>query len=65
MRTARGRFIIEKDGEYLKMVNTSHDDWALDDFGAWCEEYISRALKSRVIGRAEIRENAPMRLKKE
>lgn len=51
--------LVEKNGEYLKMVDVSKDDWALDDFGAWCTEYIQRALKCRVKGEAAAEDCAP------
>lgn len=51
--------LIEKNGEYLKMVDISKDDWAMDDFGAWCIEYIQRALKCRVKGEAAAEDGAP------
>ena len=41
--------MIERGSEFLKMVDISHDDWALDDFNLWCTEYMERALKVRVL----------------
>lgn len=55
----RSIVLAERGAECIKAIDISHDDWALDDFGGWCMEYMVRALK--LSGIEEISAQEPQR----
>lgn len=48
--------LVDHGYQFAEAIDISHDDWALDDFGGWCMEYMVRALKLSGIEEISVQE---------